>query len=51
LFETLEEKGVKIVKNPEEVFLGGYGADPDHHLWEIAYNPFMELDESGNAIT
>ena len=54
LFVELEEKGVKIVKKPEEVFWGGYSgyvADPDHNLWEIAYNPFMNLDDSGNAIT
>lgn len=42
----LESKGVKIVKQPEEVFWGGYSsyiADPDDNLWEIAYNPFMEV--------
>lgn len=42
----LESKGVKIVKRPEEVFWGGYSsyvADPDDNLWEIAYNPYMEL--------
>lgn len=42
----LESKGVKIVKRPEEVFWGGYSsyvADPDDNLWEIAYNPFMDL--------
>jgi len=53
LFEELEEKGVKIVKRPEEVFWGGYSgyiADPDDNLWEIAFNPFMELDESGNTV-
>lgn len=40
----LASKGVKIVKQPEEVFWGGYSsyiADPDGNLWEIAYNPFM----------
>lgn len=43
---ALEKKGVKIVKHPEEVFWGGYSsyiADPDENLWEIAYNPYMEL--------
>ena len=31
-----------IVKQPEKVFWGGYSgyfADPDGHLWEVAYNP------------
>eukprot|EP01138_Halocafeteria_seosinensis_P014036 gb/GECG01014333.1/.p1 GENE.gb/GECG01014333.1/~~gb/GECG01014333.1/.p1 ORF type:complete len:143 (+),score=25.68 gb/GECG01014333.1/:1-429(+) len=47
----LERKGVKIVKRPVKVFWGGYSAyisDPDGHLWEIAYNPFLELDAEGN---
>jgi uncharacterized protein len=46
LFAELKEKGVKIVKEPVEVFWGGYSGyftDPDDHLWEVAYNPFMDL--------
>ena len=38
--------GATLVKKPEEVFWGGYSgyfADPDGHLWEVAYNPFMDL--------
>lgn len=38
--------GAKRVKQPEEVFWGGYSgyfSDPDGHLWEVAYNPFMDL--------
>lgn len=52
LFEDLERKGVRIVKQPEEVIWGGYSgyiADPDDNLWEIAYNPFLPLDENGNT--
>lgn len=52
LFAELGQKGVKIVKQPEEVFWGGYSgyiADPDDNLWEIAFNPFLPLDEAGNA--
>lgn len=52
LIESLEAKGVRIVKRPEKVFWGGYSsyiADPDDNLWEIAYNPFLPLDASGNA--
>lgn len=48
----LESKGVKIVKRPQEVFWGGYSsyvADPDDNLWEIAFNPFLELDREGNT--
>jgi len=34
--------GAKLVKQPQKVFWGGYSgyfADPDGHLWEVAYNP------------
>lgn len=37
-------------KAPHKVFWGGYSgyfADPDGHLWEIAYNPFAPLRENG----
>lgn len=42
--------GAEAVKQPEEVFWGGYSsyvADPDGHLWEIAHNPFSPNDEHG----
>lgn len=45
--------GGRQVKVPEKVFWGGYSgyfADPDGHLWELAYNPFAPLDESGHMI-
>jgi catechol 2,3-dioxygenase-like lactoylglutathione lyase family enzyme len=38
--------GAKAVKKPQDVFWGGYSgyfADPDGHLWEVAYNPFTDL--------
>ncbi len=38
--------GAKMVKKPQDVFWGGYGgyfADPDDYLWEVAYNPFTDL--------
>ncbi|MEM7103251.1 MAG: VOC family protein [Bacteroidota bacterium] len=52
LFAMFESKNVKIIKPPQKVFWGGYSgyiADPDNNLWEIAYNPFLELDEKGNV--
>lgn len=52
IFADLGQKGVTIVKPPQEVFWGGYSgyvADPDGHLWEIAFNPYLALDESGNV--
>jgi len=53
LFKALKRKGVRIVKQPEKVIWGGYSgyiADPDDNLWEIAFNPFLPLDEKGNTI-
>jgi len=47
----LKLKGVKIVKEPQKVFWGGYSsyfADPDDYRWEVAYNPFFPFDEKGN---
>lgn len=52
IFAALAEKGVTIVKPPEEVFWGGYSgyfSDPDGHLWEVAWNPYLHLDEHGNV--
>jgi catechol 2,3-dioxygenase-like lactoylglutathione lyase family enzyme len=51
-FGSLESKGAKVLKRPQKVFWGGYSsyvADPDDNLWEIAFNPFMTLDEKGNV--
>ena len=38
--------GASAVKPPQDVFWGGhhaYFADPDGHLWEVAFNPFTDL--------
>ena len=45
-----EAAGAVVVKRPQKVFWGGYSSyikDPDGHLWELAFNPFMELDGDG----
>ena len=42
--------GASLVKAPQKVFWGGYSgyfADPDGHLWEIAFNPFFPLTAEG----
>ena len=52
LFAALEKKGVKIVKRPEKSFFGSYGghfADVEGNLWEIAANPYIELDADGDV--
>ena len=41
-----ERAGAKIVKPAQDVFWGGhsgYFSDPDGFLWEVAFNPFMDL--------
>lgn len=43
--------GARAVKPLQDVFWGGYSgyfADPDGHLWEVAWNPFFPLDEQGH---
>lgn len=45
LFARLSAAGARAVKQPQQVFWGGYSgyiADPDGFLWEIAYNPFLQ---------
>ena len=51
IIADLKSKGVKIAKEPQKVFWGGYSSyfvDPDGYHWEVAYNPFFPFDESGN---
>jgi catechol 2,3-dioxygenase-like lactoylglutathione lyase family enzyme len=53
VLQTVENLGAQVVKNAEKVFWGGYSgyfADPDGHLWEVAWNPFFEFDESDNLV-
>ncbi|MGI9424343.1 MAG: VOC family protein [Hyphomicrobiaceae bacterium] len=43
--------GAELKKPAEKVFWGGYSgyfADPDGHLWEIAYNPGFALNADGH---
>lgn len=43
--------GAKIVKPAQETFWGGYNgyfADPDGHLWEVAFNPKARMAEDGS---
>ncbi|NND06766.1 MAG: VOC family protein [Saprospiraceae bacterium] len=53
IIDQLRAKDVRIIKEPQEVFWGGYSsyiADPDKHLWEIAFNPFLPMDEDRNVV-
>jgi catechol 2,3-dioxygenase-like lactoylglutathione lyase family enzyme len=43
-----KKAGATIVKSPHDTFWGGYSGyfqDPDGHLWEVVWNPQMEIDE------
>lgn len=45
-----EASGGRIMKPAQDVFWGGhsgYFADPDGHLWEVAWNPYFTLDDQG----
>ncbi|MBE6128678.1 MAG: VOC family protein [Erysipelotrichaceae bacterium] len=45
--------GGTIVKDPQDVFWGGYHAyfaDPDGYYWEVAWGPDFRYDENGLLI-
>ncbi|GAB3316941.1 VOC family protein [Larkinella ripae] len=53
-FETLKAKGVSIHQEPTETFFGGYFfyfSDVEGNVLEIAYNPYIPLDEVRNVVT
>jgi catechol 2,3-dioxygenase-like lactoylglutathione lyase family enzyme len=46
VFASAVAAGARPIKTPQDVFWGGYSgyfADPDGFLWEIAFNPFIDL--------
>jgi hypothetical protein len=48
VMEQARKAGAKIVKPAHDTFWGGYAGyfqDPDHHLWEIAWNPQWPVAE------
>jgi len=50
VMDAAREAGARILKEPHDVFWGGhigYFADPDGHVWEVAFNPFSPLREDG----
>lgn len=51
VLKTVGKLGATIIKNAQKVFWGGYSGyfkDLDGHLFEVAFNPFWELDENDN---
>ncbi|MGB8812654.1 MAG: VOC family protein [Paracoccaceae bacterium] len=50
-FAAAINAGGTALKLPEKVFWGGYSgywADPDGHVWEVAFNPFWPLAADGS---
>lgn len=53
VLELARQAGATIMKEPQEVFWGGYHAyfaDPDNYVWEVCWNPFMPFDENDMVI-
>ena len=51
VLEKISKLGARIIKPAQKVFWGGYSGyfkDPDGYIFEVAYNPFWELDENDN---
>jgi catechol 2,3-dioxygenase-like lactoylglutathione lyase family enzyme len=47
-----EAAGAKILKPAEHAFWGGYSgyfADPDGHVWEVAWNPEWTIADDGSV--
>jgi uncharacterized protein len=47
-----EASGARILKPSAKTFWGGYDgyfADPDGHVWEVAFNPFWVVEEDGQV--
>jgi len=46
VMEQAKRAGAKIIKPADKTFWGGYAGyfqDPDGHLWEVVWNPRMEI--------
>lgn len=53
VIELARHAGARIVKEPQDVFWGGYHGyfmDPDGYYWEIAWGPNFEYDDNGLLI-
>ena len=48
VMEQAGKAGAIIVQQAHDTFWGGYAgyfADPDQHLWEVAWNPQLDIQE------
>ena len=51
VLEKVRKLGASIIKPAQKVYWGGYSGyfkDLDGHLFEVAHNPFWDLDEQNN---
>jgi uncharacterized protein len=51
IIAAAQAAGGTVTRAPADTFYGGYAgyfADPDGHLWEIAYNPGFALSDDGS---
>lgn len=51
--ERARAAGAEIPRAGAETFWGGYSGvfiDPDGHPWEVAYNPFWTVTDTGDVI-
>ncbi|MEP1356144.1 MAG: VOC family protein [Tateyamaria sp.] len=50
LLDCAKAAGAQVLKPASDVFWGGhhgYFADPEGHIWEVAWNPFSPLGPDG----
>ncbi|QGY41072.1 VOC family protein [Pseudodesulfovibrio cashew] len=53
LLSLAADAGGRVVKPAQDVFWGGYSgyfADPDGHLWEVAYADFWQFNPDGSLV-
>ena len=53
VLQLVERSGERVMKSAQDVSWGGYSgyfADPDGHLWEVAWNPFFKFDTADQLI-
>ena len=51
VLKKVKKLGATIIKPAQKVYWGGYSGyfkDLDGYVFEVAYNPFWELDENDN---
>ena len=52
VLEEARAAGAEVRIEARDTFWGGYDAyfaDPDGHLWEVAWNPFWSISDSGDV--